>query len=377
MNYDSIYQKVKQKYQKRNLTPLDKDKIKILINQAITNYQKLPKSKFCTQKSHISLWIHDEISKDIAQKSLKPPIHLNHPPNNFKATAKFYKNYSSQFIKKQKQVNLVDKKNDWIALVKERNRFALDQGYKSRLDMALKNYQISQSEFNNFLKSINKTVNAYKKEIYSTWNPNSNQNIDNFCLICNTDIFPFTKISNFLDFFEKKNVFYKKNKNKIVIELQNESKTDYIKETDTFKITLNKNSNTNHQILDLIHELSHVISMAEIFKKDKFITPKTYYLEKLAIKNEIIFLKKYFPKALTAKKENLLRIICQTLFEIEIYQNPHKDPNKTYLKYLKKCSKNVSESDNWNYLSNQDILYKTFSQLIYAVAYTNELLKFL
>ena len=113
--------------------------------------------------------------------------------------------------------------------------------------------------------------------------------------------------------------------------------------------------------------------MAKIFKQDKFIKPKAYFLEKLAIKKEINFLTKYFPQALIARQGSILRMIYQTLFEIEIYQKPNKNPNKIYLKYLKKCSQNISQSDSWNYLSNQDILYKCFTQLIYAIAYTNAL----
>jgi hypothetical protein len=113
--------------------------------------------------------------------------------------------------------------------------------------------------------------------------------------------------------------------------------------------------------------------MAKILSQDKFIQPKAYFLEKLAIKKEINFFTKYFPQALIALQGSILRMIYQTLFEIEIYQNPDKNPNEIYLKYLKKCSKNISKSDNWNYLSNQDILYKCFTQLIYAIAYTNTL----
>ena len=113
--------------------------------------------------------------------------------------------------------------------------------------------------------------------------------------------------------------------------------------------------------------------MAKILNQDKFIQPKAYFLEKLAIKKEIKFLDKYFPKALIARQENILKMIYQTLFEIEIYQNPDKNLNEIYLKYLKKCSKNISKSDSWNYLSNQDILYKCFTRLIYAIAYANTL----
>jgi len=34
-----------------------------------------------------------------------------------------------------------------VAMVKERNRFSISKGYKSRVDMALKNYKISNLEY--------------------------------------------------------------------------------------------------------------------------------------------------------------------------------------------------------------------------------------
>ena len=369
MNYINIfYKKIKEKYKKRKLIISSKEikkNINTLVQQAKKKYSKLSKPKLCSPKSYISLWVNEEISKDIAQKSLTT-IKINNPPNNFKATVSFYQKYPPSSTKETKQKNLNDMRKRWLLVVKERNEFSLDNGHKSRINMSLKNSNISKLEYDEFLKNINNIIAFYQKPI---------QNIDNFCLVCNNEIFPFNNLSDFLCFFKKKNIFYKKNENRIKIQSENCSKTEYIKETDTFEITLDQKTNINHQILDLIHELAHADSMAKIFKQDKFLKSKGYFLEKSAIRKEIIFLKKYFPKALTAKLGNIMRIICQTLFEIEIYQNPKKNPNKIYLKYLKKCSKNITKSDSWNYLFNQDILYKSFSQLIYAIAYVNVLNK--
>ena len=373
LKINTSYNKIEERYKKRKLQYKPKELTKFintLYKQAKKNYSKLSEPKFCSLKSYIDVWVNEEISKDIAKKSLTS-INLKNPPNEFKATVKFYTTY--QIKKTNKPINFNTMKNDWLEMVKERNLFSQQKGYKSTLDMTLKNLNIPKSEYKKFLKNINQFINFYKKQIYSTWTPVSTQNLDNFCLICNSKFFPFNNLSDFLNFFQKKSIFYRKNKNKINIQFENYSETKYIKETDTFKITLKQNTNINHQILDLIHELSHVSSMVKILGQNRTQKTGAYLLEKLAIKKEIIFLKKYFPEALKSKLENILRIIYQTLFEIEIYQNPQKNPNKIYLKYLKKCSKNVTEKDGWNYLSNQDILYKSFSQLIYAVAYTNVL----
>ncbi|MDD3663178.1 MAG: hypothetical protein PHT84_04905 [Candidatus Pacebacteria bacterium] len=376
INLKNFYQQTERRYKKREIN-LDSEEIKTFIDnlyqQAKQNYSKLPNPKFCSQKAYIILWINQEISKDIARKSLKS-FDINQPPDNFKAVAEFYKSYPPQSFSKFKTKesnNLNDKTQKWLAVVKERNQFSFNKGYKSRLDMYFDDFHIPQSEYKKFLKNVNKVINFCKKQIYSKWNPKPNQNLDNYCLVCNFNIFPFKKINDFLIFFERKNKFYKKNKNKIKIEFTNESRTEYIGENDTFKITINKNTHINHQIIELIHEFGHVETMAKIFNQDKFIQPKAYFLEKLAIKKEVNFLKKYYPKVLIAREGNILRMVYQTLFEIEIYQNPNENPNKIYLKYLKKCSQNTTQSDSWNYLSNQDILYKCFTQLIYAISYTN------
>jgi len=367
MDYTNIFYKIIEKRYKRRKLDFSLEEIKkninILVQQANENYQKLAKPRFCSLKAYISVWINEKIGEDIAQKSVKP-LNPNDSKNNFKDAINFYQKYPPSSIKEIKQKNLNDIRKRWLLVVKERNKFALDNDHKSSLNMYLKNSNIPKLEYDKFLKKVNEIINFYPKPI---------QNIDNFCPVCNSEIFPFKNLSDFLIFFKEKNVFYKKNKNRIKIQNGNYSNAQYIKETDTFEIIVDQNNNINHQILDLNHELAHVDSMAKILKQDKFLKPKAYFLEKSAIRKEIIFLKKYFPKALKAKLGNVMKIICQTLFEIEIYQNPQRDPNKIYLNYLKKCSKNVTKSDSWNYLINQDILYKSFSQLIYAIAYVNVL----
>lgn len=382
INLKKIYQQTEIRYKKRNID-IDSKEIKIFINnlyqQAKQNYSELSTPKLCSHKAYISLWLNQEIGNNIAQKSVKP-ISLKNPPKNFKEIAKFYKSYPPQLSLKQKsnqkQIgDLNDKKQKWLSVVKERNQFAIDQGYNSRLDMYFNDFKITQSEYKKFLKNVDKVISFCKKQIYANWGLKPNQNLDNYCLVCNSNIFPFKNLDGFLVFLKRKNKFYRENEKKIQIEFTNESRTEYVKKNDIFKITINKNTHLNHQIIELIHEVGHVETMAKIFKQDKLVQPKAYFLEKLAIEREIKFLNKYFPQALIARQGSVLRMIYQTLFEIEVYQNPKNDPNIIYLKYLKKCSKNTNKSDTWYYLSNQDILYKCFTQLIYTIAYTNVLIK--
>jgi hypothetical protein len=102
-----------------------------------------------------------------------------------------------------------------------------------------------------------------------------------------------------------------------------------------------------------------------------------YKIEKAGIETELLYLKKYFPDIFALKLGNILQIICQTLFELDIYQNLDNNPNKLYFKYLKKCFKNITEINASNLLLNYDILYKSFSQAIYAFAYTNTIASYI
>jgi hypothetical protein len=378
---NNFYKETEKRYKKRGLNYEQEKLFKLtdtLYQQAKQNYLKLDKPKFCDLENYISVWINEEIGNDIAKKSISE-LNLNNPPDDFKATIDFYKNYPPSYFEKSKethirnQINFNDIKEKWLLMVKERNNFSLNKGYKSRIDMILKDFKIPKSEYNKFLKNTDKIIHFCKVKVYLESSTIFNQKSSNFCFICNLKSFPFKELTDFLDFFRKKEYFFRKNENRVEIQFENSSKTKYIKETDSFNITLNKEVNTKHQIVDLIHELAHVTSTIKILKQNKFIKIKAYYLEKSAIKKEIIFLKKYFRDILIAKLGDILRIICQTLFEIEIYQNPNKNPDKLYLKYLNKCFKKNKMTNSCDYLSNQDILYKSFSQLIYAIAYVNVL----
>lgn len=210
INLKPIYQRIQKRYNKRGLDISFKE-IKILVDnfyyQAKQNYSKLSVPKFCSQNAYISLWLNREIGKDIAPKSVKP-INLKNPPKDFKAIAEFYKNYPPLSLEQkinQKQTNDInDKKQKWLAVIKERNQFSIDKGYESRLDMYFDDFNIPKSEYEKFLKTVDKVIIFCKNQIYSNWKPQTNQNLDNYCLVCNSNFFPFKNLDEFLVFFKKR-----------------------------------------------------------------------------------------------------------------------------------------------------------------------------
>jgi hypothetical protein len=372
MNKNDLYDTLFKKYRKRKIT-VSSSEIKNLINrfykQAKENYNSLPTPKLCSKKVYLSLWINQEITKDISTKSLKT-VKTNSPPNDLKEAINFFQkeNYHHISPNTDKSI-LVSASQDYIKVIKEKNIFAQNRGYKSYIDMRLDNGQISHTEYKLFLKNINlfalKSKKYYNKSIF----PKSQ--LSNVCFVCQSKQLPYQDIDEFVKIFSKKYPLLKKHNKRIQVNLSDSSNFEYIKETDTFIININKNIKLNHQIIDFIHEISHINLMIKIFQKDSYIQPNSYILEKMAIKKEINLIKKYLPEILIPKIRYASMTICHTLFEIKLFNNPNQNPDILYSRLLNKfyIDKNIKENNG--YLYNKDILFKNLSQLIYAIAYCN------
>jgi len=354
--------------------------IDILYRKSKENYLKLSNPKTCSEALYADIWIWQEIGDKIARESVGKAFKLDNPPSEHKASAEFCKRYPSELIKKiKKNASCFDWKDmdeKFIAMVKERNKFSLSKGYVSRLDMYQKNDKIPKSEYKRFLEKIDEVI--YKSnEKLSALLKAGDMTIDKHCFICELEPFPFKNIKELLALFEKKNPILHKNIGKINISLGEYSESKYVKESDSFKIILDKNIKINHQKMDLIHELAHVVSYLKSFKKGENILKNgRYFREKSAIEIEIKFLEKYFPDLFLAKIGNILYNLPQTLFEIELYQKPNRNQGEVYAKCLNRCYANLKQEINRDYLLNEDILYGNFLWLPYAVAYTNALSDF-
>lgn len=371
------YKQYSVKYQKRKILFNSKELKKLINNlyqQAIQNYSKLSKPKFCSQKAYISIWINEEISHDIAKKSAVP-ININKIPDDLKESIKFYQNdLYHQLSPKTKISVLTVAKLDYIKVIKEKNIFAKNRGYKSYIDLRLDNEHISQKEYQAFLKNIGIFIINTKKYLIK---PNlSEYQLSNICFVCQSKPLPYKNINEFVKIFSKKYPLLKKHNQRIQINLSNISNSEYIKENDTFKININKNIKLNHQIIDFLHEIGHIDLMIKIFQKDSYIQPNSYILEKMAIKKEINLIKKYLPEMLIPKIEYVLMTICHTLFEIKLLNNPNQNPDILYSKLLNKFYINKNQKEDYGYLFNKNILFKNLSQLTYAIAYCNVFINF-
>lgn len=367
-----IFQEIELRYKKRGLAinSINLDKmLNQYIHRAQKRYSKLPSLKFCSQKAYVSIWINQEIAKNIANKSLKT-IKTNNPPDDLKKAINFFQNDTYHNLSPStNKSTLVSATQDFIKVIKEKNIFAQNRGYKSYIDMRLDNGQISQTEYQLFLKNINLFVSKSKK--YFNKPVFSKSHLSKICFICQSKQLPYEDIDEFVTIFSKKYPLLKKINKRIQISLSDSSNSEYIKETDTFTININKNIKLNHQIIDFIHEIGHIDLMIKIFQKDSYIQSNSYILEKMAIKKEINLIKKYLPEMLISKINYVSMAICHTLFEIKLFNNPNQDLNILYSELLSKfyIDKNIEENNG--YLYNKDILFKNLSQLTYAIAYCN------
>jgi hypothetical protein len=347
-----LYRESKLRYQKKHLD-FDLNKLHNLINdlyqQSQENYSKLSSPKTCDDVVYSNIWIWQEISKDIATKEIIEPFELSDPPTKLKASSDFLKNYPPELVEEYKtnpsKINISDLTQKFIAVVKERNQFSLDKGYSSRLGMYLKKYQIPLSEYTKFQTFDSSKINSL--------------DFSQHCLICQIKPFPIKNINDLSILFENLPLDLKDKIRATKISLAEISETRYIKETDSFEITLDRKLNSNHQTIDLIHEFSHIISHLKNFQQGKNPFKAGFYSsEKSAINIELKFLKRHFPKLFAAKMGIISHCIKQTIFETELYQ--HTDRNQPL---------------DAKYLLNPEILYQSFYLLPYAIAYTNILSK--
>ena len=345
-------------------------------------YLLLSEPKTCNSETYSSIWIWDEIGNDIAKKEAGKPFIFSNPPPEYKFAVDFLKRYPAEYVKeiKNRKVEMTKKSyadmdKRFVEMVEERNKFSLIKGYGSRVEMYLKKYKITISEYKKFLKNVDKVILDCNEKLLKL-KDNSDFRLSKHCFVCDSNDFIFKSPEDFLEILGERYPIIKENIKKIDIKFTDCSETKYIKETDSFEITLDKKLKTNHQKIDLIHEMAHVISYLVYFKKGKNIFIKgRYFREKLAIETELKILKKYYPSMFVAKLGVVLHNICQTLFEIELYQNPRENQSEEFAMCLRRCFKDEMQKNSYDYLLNPDVLYESFSLLPYVVADVNILMK--
>ncbi len=266
-----------------------------------------------------------------------------------------------------------DIEEKFIEMTKERNSLAQKKGYASYIDMRLERYSIRQSAYMDMLENIDKLIQYCRKQVSDIDDlPEWFYSKYNFpCFMCRITKFPFESNEDVLKYWVDKYNILAKSRNKIDIVLGEVSSTERLKNSGRFKITLDKSVNKRHQLLDLFHELAHVIVYLNNYKLEK----DSYFREKEALKVEIGALKDISKELYKSFFGEFLLVYWRVLFEIELYKNPDQDLSKLYAKTFNKCYAGGNQEDNPFYILDFRITLNHLSTLPHAVAQSEILLE--
>lgn len=357
--------------------------------EAHKNYQKLNKPRTCNLSTYVNYWAKETAFREKIQKTTKKVK----PSDSFgKAVIAYFSILPPEGIQKMHQKILQTfpyskRRKVWrefTPLIKEleksfvqlaiaRNKFARDEGYQSYQKLILARNQIPPSAYKHFAEEIDKNIKFIHKQLPQLTDlPDwfySSLNLP--CFLCQISFPGWEKPDEVIDFVEKKYPILKRFRNKISIQFREKTQVTYQKETDTFKIELEKDANERHQAIGLIHELSHVIVILRNFGRGKNpLEIGKYKSEKLASEIEFKLLKTLSPEAFLGRLGDILLVFHRVLFELALYSNPRQNLPRLYAKIFNRCFPGASQQTNQLYLLDQRIVSRPLSFLPQAIAYS-------
>ena len=231
-------------------------------------------------------------------------------------------------------------------------------------------YKIPKSIYKLFIKDFDKIVKICHSHLSIGDNINDfYTEFENHCYLCNLQEFCFNNLNEVKHYVSSNNKIIGAYKSKIDIAFGDSSQSSYIKETDRFKIQINKNQNFRHQSIDLIHELSHIIYRIECYKKEILPEENGSYINELeTTKIELNILKGISISIYGTIFGEFLKVFHRVLFEIEIYKNPNQDLDKIYASTFNVCFKGSNQIKNRSFILDEKIIRNPFSTLPHAIA---------
>lgn len=316
-------------------------------------------------------------------KKLPLSINLYNPPLEFKAGSDFLISYPWEYLDELwtkrneiwEKIDFEDIKQKWLLVVKEKNMYH-NKNFQSRVEMYCDLYGISKTEYKKFVDNVDKAIEYINQKVTLDKEMFMEKESNNYCFICQANFFQVINTKEMFDFLAQKYSSLRKNKEKVRILLaEDDSKMSYDKKEDSFIITLDGRLSERHQVMDLIHEIGHVVGMLHGFESSKLKKGK-YKNEKAATWFELNFLEKYFPEMFLAKLGNILQSIQISLFEMAIYDNPNQNPDKLSADCFNRCFIGAKQIKNRGYLLKRQVIYSSFEELPYSIAYVNNLTSF-
>ncbi|WKZ25741.1 MAG: hypothetical protein QY322_00285 [bacterium] len=351
--------------------------------QARIKYRKLAAPKLMSEELYIRNWIYDVKVRDRAEVEFK-----NINPSSYQASVDFFITYHPELRTKlqneiwgsqpEKRGGVWEKfrlpykriEESFSNLIAQRKELVFAKGYEVFVDYYLDLYKIPKSVYKDFIRNNNKVIefcnshtthNNLEKDFFSEFG--------NHCSLCNLKNFPFGNLGDVTHYMSSNNVVISMYKSKVDIEFGDFSQSNYIKETDRFKVQIDKNQNLKHQSIDLIHELSHIIHRIGCYKNEILPEEKgSYFNELQTTKIELDILKVISTEVYNSIFGEFLKVFHRVLFEIEIYRKPNLDFDSVYASIFNKCFRGSNELRNRSYILDNLIISKPFSNLPHAVA---------
>jgi len=366
-------------------------------DKAVANFTKLKSPKICGDlETYVNFWLREEFEIYFQSKSLKK-INLKKTEGKRDEHLEAMKNFlsllpleslnlknkqlfgESSFEKRRKiykqSFPLLKKlKKPFVKLVKSRDMFAKKQGYIDFLDLKTKKDKIPLKEYKFFLKNTDKVIKYLNSQLPEVKNlPDWFYDpLNQPCLLCKIPFKDFETPQEIMEYIEKLYPQLKPFLQKISLSYGEGANMRYLKEQDIFSVSIRKDVNKRHQMIDLIHELGHVIYFVDGFDNNLDILKQgSYTAEKAAIKTVLKTLNSFNPLLLHAYYLDLLLVIHRTLFELEIHKNPNQDYDLLYARLFNKCVLGASQKENPLYLLDERIVFQPLTSLQSAVAITN------
>jgi len=394
-----LYRSRLKSFNTNNLKKLIKLIIVKSAKEAFLHYKKLNFPKTCSLDTYTYIWVRQVLERDLASRTVRK-ISLQNPPPAFKFSAEYFSFFPSkkheEIRNKFFAVSPEKRREIWesfklpfeeiekrfIRMVLERNDFARSNSFSSYLEMMLSKYKIPFSSYNRFIQNKEKIIKFCNQQLSDVKNTPLwfYSEFNRPCFLCLLEFFPFKTFEEIINYYAKKYPMVNKFKEKIKIFLERDSKLIYERETDSFQIILDKSLNTRHQMMDLIHELSHLVYKLKVFRKgvESLKNNGRYLQEKEALKIEFSTLKDFSSSPLfKALLGEVLLTYHTVLFEIELYKNPQQNLSRLYAEIFNRCFKKGKQENNPFFILDKHIVFSPFFLLPYAVAYSEVIGEFM
>lgn len=392
---EEILEKYQKKYQDAGVITSSDYLAKIVktnIKKAEKNYLKIEAPKTSSKETYIRHWIIESLEKDFAKKTL---IKIDHKGTYsepyYQAINDYFSLLPIALIRRINQkinntppekrkklwedLNFPKKEAEdkFLRLILTRIDYFLKKENSTPLETSIKKFRIPSKDFQKFKENKEKIIKQYNLLLpkigklpswfYSEFNLP--------CFICQLSGFPFKSINQVKDLLFKKYHSLAAFRYKIRITKGEPSFIKYNKTEDSFVITIDKYSNPRHQIMILIHEMSHIINYLKDFQNGvSYLEQGRYAQEKRAVETEYSILKDVSEDLFRASLGKVLIAFWTTFFEMELYENPNQDIGKLYANTFNQCFIEAKQKRNPFFVLNEKIITQPFFNLPYVVAYS-------